>query len=103
MTFNDFVGNCAYESDLPQVVKGLGDTYVRGRINKQDVNGETPLTVACRAGSKKTVSLLLQSGASPAVTNRAGQSPYDVALSDAIKSLLDEHLVEARLDIQLRI
>ncbi|POY74134.1 hypothetical protein BMF94_2946 [Rhodotorula taiwanensis] len=51
-------------------------------LNFQDEEGETALTLAARARSKRLVKLLLDNGADPKIPNRDGKSAEDYILED---------------------
>lgn len=51
-------------------------------LNFQDEEGETALTLAARARSKKLVKILLDNGADPKVANRDGKTAEDYILED---------------------
>ncbi|GAA5866413.1 hypothetical protein JCM3774_004673 [Rhodotorula dairenensis] len=51
-------------------------------LNFQDEEGETALTLAARARSKRLVKLLLDHGADPKIPNRDGKSAEDYILED---------------------
>ncbi|GAA5973093.1 hypothetical protein JCM8115_002580 [Rhodotorula mucilaginosa] len=51
-------------------------------LNFQDEEGETALTLAARARSKRLVKLLLDNGADPKIANRDGKSAEDYILED---------------------
>ncbi|GAA6004647.1 hypothetical protein JCM11491_002179 [Sporobolomyces phaffii] len=51
-------------------------------LNFQDEEGETALTLAARARSKKLVKILLDNGADPKVRNRDGKTAEDYILED---------------------
>ncbi|KAK4703556.1 transcription factor MBP1, partial [Phenoliferia sp. Uapishka_3] len=60
--------------DYPQEVADI--------LNFQDEEGETALTLAARARSKRLVKILLDNGADPKVQNRDGKSAEDYILED---------------------
>ncbi|GAA5882068.1 hypothetical protein JCM16303_005585 [Sporobolomyces ruberrimus] len=51
-------------------------------LNFQDEEGETALTLAARARSKKLVKILLDNGADPKIANRDGKTAEDYILED---------------------
>lgn len=51
-------------------------------LNFQDEEGETALTLAARARSKRLVKILLDNGGDPKITNRDGKSAEDYILED---------------------
>ncbi|GAA5854636.1 hypothetical protein JCM8547_004919 [Rhodosporidiobolus lusitaniae] len=51
-------------------------------LNFQDEEGETALTLAARARSKRLVKILLENGADPRVANRDGKTAEDYILED---------------------
>ncbi len=51
-------------------------------LNFQDDEGETPLTMAARARSKRLVRLLLEYGADPKVRNKEGKNAEDYIIED---------------------
>ena len=64
-----------YCSEVLEFLLQTGGT----KVNAQDVHGNTPLIVAARHGRDETVTLLLNDGASPLLTNFSMESPIDVA------------------------
>lgn len=62
-------------------------------INHQDDAGETALHTACRAGAIDVVKVLLKEGINIGLTNKAGQTAYDVTTSAEMKSFLDKTAV----------
>jgi transcription factor MBP1 len=60
--------------DYPQEVADI--------LNFQDEEGETALTLAARARSKRIVKILLDNGADPKITNRDGKNAEDYILED---------------------
>ena len=51
-------------------------------LNFQDDEGETALTMAARARSKRLVKLLLEHGADPKIRNREGKNAEDYIVED---------------------
>lgn len=51
-------------------------------LNFQDDEGETPLTMAARARSKRLVRLLLENGADPKIRNKEGRNAEDYIVED---------------------
>lgn len=51
-------------------------------LNFQDDEGETPLTMAARARSKRLVRLLLEHGADPKIRNKEGKNAEDYIIED---------------------
>ncbi|EJU05994.1 apses-domain-containing protein [Dacryopinax primogenitus] len=51
-------------------------------LNLQDLEGDTPLTLAARARSKRLVKMLIDHGANPKVPNNDGKSAEDYILED---------------------
>ncbi|SNX87955.1 related to MBP1 - transcription factor, subunit of the MBF factor [Melanopsichium pennsylvanicum] len=51
-------------------------------LNFQDDEGETPLTMAARARSKRLVRLLLEHGADPKIRNKEGKNAEDYIVED---------------------
>lgn len=51
-------------------------------LNFQDVDGETPLTMAARARSKRLVKVLIDYGSDPKLQNREGKSAEDYIIED---------------------
>ncbi|KDN36051.1 hypothetical protein K437DRAFT_276897 [Tilletiaria anomala UBC 951] len=51
-------------------------------LNFQDDEGETPLTMAARARSKRLVRLLLEYGADPKIRNKEGKNAEDYIIED---------------------
>lgn len=51
-------------------------------LNFQDDEGETPLTMAARARSKRLTKLLLEHGADPKIRNKEGKNAEDYILED---------------------
>ncbi|KZT62205.1 apses-domain-containing protein [Calocera cornea HHB12733] len=51
-------------------------------LNLQDLEGDTPLTLAARARSKRLVKMLIDHGASPKIPNNDGKSAEDYILED---------------------
>ena len=64
-----------YCSEVLEFLLQTGGT----KLNAQDVHGNTPLIVAARHARDETVTLLLNDGASPLLTNFSMQSPLDSA------------------------
>ena len=64
-----------YCSEVLQFLLEKGGT----KINAQDEYGNTPLNVAARHGRDDTVTLLLNHGANPLLTNFTMQTPLDAA------------------------
>lgn len=60
--------------DYPQEVADI--------LNFQDEEGETALTLAARARSKRLVKILLDNGADPKISNRDGKTAEDYILED---------------------
>ena len=64
-----------YCSEVHEFLLQTGGT----KLNAQDDYGNTPLILAARHARDDTVTLLLNDGASPLLTNFSMQSPLDVA------------------------
>jgi ankyrin repeat protein len=94
---------CGNATDYPQLEETLaklaeantseGSMPLSELINKKDPNGQRPLTIACYAGQKKTIQLLLKYGAKP--------EPEDCKATDneSIREILIEKLNEGKLEV----
>lgn len=57
-------------------------------VNRSGPRDNTPLHLAASQSHEDAVRFLIDSGANPAVRNRAGRTPYDVAKGDRIRQFL---------------
>ena len=72
--------------DLGSVTKLLN---ARAEPNDYDREGETPLFTAASHGSPDVVATLLLCNAEPLTRSIHGKTPWDVANSEAVRSLLN--------------
>lgn len=59
-------------------------------VNIRDVNGQTPLHLACFAGDCKIVQLLMSSGADKSIKDQSGKSPLDLCTTKLVMRYLDD-------------
>ena len=89
MQLDNQLKEAIYQQDLSQVVALLNQTEPPLDINAQhSMNLWTPLHWACYVNSPSMVSILLSKGANPTITNKANQTPADLAKDPEIRSLL---------------
>jgi predicted phosphatase len=63
-------------------------------INKQNINGSSPLFSASGQGHIQIVEILLKHGASKDIPNNKGKKPIDVAKTSKIKELLNDLITD---------
>ena len=78
----------------PAQLETMIDLYPDLRLNQQDHDGNTPLIFAIVNGKEKNVSLLLDLGADPNLTNFGGGTPLAYALENG-QGVITEMLLEA--------
>jgi ankyrin repeat protein len=63
-------------------IRGIGDTFVLAKVdlNARDNDGDTPLQLAAKTGTKDVYDWLVKEGASQDATNNAGETPRQQAL-----------------------
>lgn len=78
--------DCAFNRPLhfAQSVEAVTTLVAGGaRINVRNRAGNTPLHVACALGNRAVAQVLVDSGASDAAENEAGEQPSDMAKYEA--------------------
>jgi ankyrin repeat protein len=79
--FGDNILHFAVSCGLELTAEKLIENLDRDALNTTNVNGETPLLLACRSGHYATTMMLLEAGADPKMANDYGDTPLHWLLS----------------------